>query len=185
MPRRLEQVVRRLLETGQLQHAVSHLAQAEPRDAQHLALVGHDVREQLHVPRINVHVAHHEADLIDDGFPRGFDAEDVAHFQDGVRPRGKAVDPLSRHATAETIAFDQQGILAVVVSLDDGAGSLGVSTNGDVGKDALDRLRTEEELGVFFRGSFDGSVLGAALVLVESLDFNADVVLVTSDIVRV
>ena len=140
MPRGLEQVVRRLLEAGELQHAVAHLAQAEARDAEHLALEGHDVGEQLHVARVNVHVAHHQADLVDDGLPRRFDPEDVAHFHDRVRPRGEPIHPLSRHAVAETVAFDQQCVLAVIVGLDDGAGSFGVSANRDVGEDAPDSI---------------------------------------------
>ena len=165
MPRGVKQVVGRLLEAGELQHAVAHLAQPEARDAEHLALVRHDVCEQLHVPRVNVHGAHDEADLVDDGLPRRFDAEDLAHFHDGVGSSGESVHAFSRHAIAETIPFDQQCILAVIVSLDDGAGSFGVSANGDVGEDAFDRLHAEKDLRVFFRGGFDGNVLAAAFVL--------------------
>ena len=120
VPRRLEQVVGRLLEAGELEHAVAHLAQAEAGDAEHLALVRHDVGEQLHVPRVNVHGAHDEADFVDDGLPRRFDAQDLAHLHDRVRPGREAVDPFRRHAVAETVAFDHECVLAVVVGLDDG-----------------------------------------------------------------
>ena len=165
MPRGVKQVIGRLLEAGELQHAVAHLAQPEARDAEHLALVRHDVCEQLHVPRVNVHGAHDEADLVDDGLPRRFDAEDLAHFHDGVGSSGESVHAFSRHAIAETIPFDEQCILAVIVSLDDGAGSFGVPANGDVGEDAFDRLHAEKDLRVFFRRGFDGNVLAAAFVL--------------------
>ena len=154
-------MVRRLFETGQLEHAVAHLAEAEARDAEHFALVRHDVREQLHVPRVNVHGAHDEADFVDDGLARRFDAEHVAHFHDRIGPRRQSVYPFRRHAVAEAVAFDQDCVLAEVVSLDDGAGCFGVSANGDVGQDALDCLQTEMEVRVFFRGGFEGSALGA------------------------
>lgn len=183
MPRRVEQVVGRLLEAGQLQHAVPHLAQPEARDAQHLAFVRHDVREQLHVPGVNVHGAHDEADFVDDDLAGRFDAEDLAHLHDGVRPRGESVHPFGRHAVAETVAFDQQFVLASVVSLDDSTGSFGVSADGDVGEDAFDRLYAEKELRVFFRGSFGGNVLGATFILLQRLDIDADMVLVTSNVV--
>ena len=120
VPRRLEQVVGRLLEAGELQHAVPHLAQPEARDAQHFALVGHHVGEQLHVPRVNVHGAHHEADFVNDGLSRRFDAEDLAHFHDRVRSRRESVHSLRRHAIAETVAFDHECVLASVVGLDYG-----------------------------------------------------------------
>ena len=179
VPRRVEQVVGRLLEAGELQHAVPHLAQPEARDAEHLAFVGHDVGEELHVPGVNVHGAHDQADFVDDGLAGRFDAEDLAHLHDGVRSGREPVHPFGRHAVAETIAFDQQFILAIVVSLDDSTGRFGISTDGDVGEDAFDRLYTEKELRVFFRGGFGRNVLGATLVLLQRLDINADMVLVT------
>ena len=50
--------------------------------------------------RINVHVPHHGAYLVDDGLARGFDAEDIAHFHDGVCARAEAVDAGGVHAGA-------------------------------------------------------------------------------------
>ena len=142
VPRSLEQVIGRLLKTGKLQYTVSHLGQPKPCYAQHFAFVRHHVSKELHVPRVNVHAAHHEAYFIDDGLSCRFNAEHVTHFHDGVRLSGKSIQPWSRHTVAETITLDQQCVLALVVSLDDGAGSFRVTANGDIGEDTLDRLHT-------------------------------------------
>ena len=183
MPRGLEQMIGRLLEAGELEHAVAHLGEAEAGDAEDLALVGHDIGEQLHVAGVDVHGAHDEADLVDDGLARGLDAEHVARLHDGVGPRREPVDALRRHAVAEAVAFDQESIEAGVVGFDDGARGVGVAADGDVGQDALDEEEAEEELRVFFRRGFGGDPLGAALVLVQGLDVDADQALVTADVV--
>ncbi len=125
-------MIGRLLETGKLQHAVPHLAQAKARDAEDLAFVRHHVGEELHVARIDVHVAHHEADFVDDGFARGFDAQNVAHLRYGIGLCGEAVDTLRCHACSQAVAFDQQGIPAAVVGFDDGTRGFRVAADGNV-----------------------------------------------------
>ena len=175
-------MIRSLLETGELQHAVPHLGQAEASDAEHFALESHHVSEELHVPGVNVHSAHDEADLINDGLTRRFDAENLAHLHDRIGPGGEAIDPFGRHAITEAVAFDQQGVLAGIVRFDDGAGSFGVAADGNVWEDALDQLHAEIELRIFFRGGFRGDVLGTTPVLFQSLDVDADVVFVVFEI---
>eukprot|EP00982_Pelagococcus_subviridis_P004232 29101-Pelagococcus_subviridis.AAC.6 len=74
--RGVEQMVRGLLERREHQDAVLHLRHAESRDAEHLALVGHDVGEEHRMPRVDGHPVgfHRVVDLFDDAKPRGFDA---------------------------------------------------------------------------------------------------------------
>lgn len=76
------------------------------RDAEDFAFVGHDVGEELHVARVDVHVAHDDVDFVDDGFPGGFDAEDASDLHDGVGFGCGAVDTFCVHAGAETVALD-------------------------------------------------------------------------------
>ncbi len=85
-------MIRRLLKARQLQHGIAHLAQAEAGDTQDLALVGHDVGEEARVAGIDVHGAHDGVDFVEDAAARGFDAEDVAGFDDAVGARGEGVD---------------------------------------------------------------------------------------------
>ena len=183
MPRGLKQVIGRLLETGKLEHAVPHLAHPETRYAQDFAFERHHVGEQLHVPRVNVQGTHHEADFVDDGLSRRFDAEDLAHFHDRVRSGGESIHSFCRHAIPETITFYHQCVLASLVLLDDSTGSFGVSANGDVWEDSFDRLYTEKELRVLFRGSFGSNALGTTFIPFYRLNINADVFSETSDMV--
>lgn len=152
-------MIRRLLETRQLQHAIPHLREAEARDPQHLALVRHDVSQQLHVPRVDVHVAHDDLDLPDDDAARGLDAEHGRGFHNAVGGGVQAVDAVGRHAGLQAVALDVEPVgFGFVVGLDDGAGGVGVAADGDVGEDALDGLGAQEGLGVFFGfgGCFGG-----------------------------
>ncbi len=95
---RVKQVVRRLLKRRQLQHAVAHLGQAEPRDAQDLALVRHDVGQQLHVARVDAQIRHDGADLVGDGRARRLDAQHVAALHHRVGHALGADHALGRHA---------------------------------------------------------------------------------------
>ena len=161
-------MVGRLLETGQLQHAVAHLAEAEARDAEHLAFVRHDVGEQLHVARVDVHVAHDEADLVDDGLARGFDAEHVARLHDAVGARVQRVDALGVHAGAQAVALDEEGIVAVVVSFDDGARGIGVAADGQRRENMHNGVEAIKCLNIFSRFSL------GTFPFFDRLDIDAD-----------
>lgn len=154
LPRRFEEMIRRLLETGELQDAVAHLGQPEAGDAQHLALVRHHVGQQLHVPRVNVHVAHDERDLVDDGLARRLDPEDLPHFHDRIGFCGGAVDTFRVHAGAETVAFHEQSVAILVVRLDDGARRSFVAGKWDIWEETPDLLHAKEGFRVFLRRSF-------------------------------
>lgn len=152
-------MIRRLLETRQLQHAIPHLREPEPRDPQHLALIRHDVGQQLHVPGVDVHIAHDDLDFPDDDAARGLDAEDGRGFHDAVGGGVQAVDAVGRHAGLQAVALDVEPVgFGFVVGLDDGAGGVRVAADGDVGEDALDGLGAQEGLGVLFGfgGCFGG-----------------------------
>lgn len=71
--------------------------------------------------RVDVHVAHDEFDFVDDGFACRFDAQHGAHFEHGVAFGKEGIDAFGVHACEEAVAFDEEGVTAVVVGFDDGA----------------------------------------------------------------
>lgn len=142
-------MVRRFFETGQLQHAVAHLAEAEAGDAEDVAFVGHDVGEELHVAWVDVHVTHDDIDLVDDGFPRSFDAEDAPDLHDGIGLGRYAVDALGVHASEEAVAFYQERIFIVIVRLDNCSRSIWIPANDNFRKVTLEGLNTDKDIYIF------------------------------------
>lgn len=125
------------------------------------------------MPRINVHVAHHDVDLVDDGLSCRFDAQDLAHLHDRVRFRRVSVHPFSRHAGAEAVAFNQERVAAVFVGFDNGTRGLRIAAYRDFGENAFDGLDAQEDLNVFldfgFRpfAFFDGRDINSNVFFVE------------------
>ena len=103
------------------------------------------------MPGINVHVAHHEANFVDDGLARGFDAQHLPHLHHRVRFGRSPVDAVGVHAGAEAVAFDEKSVALLVVSLDDGAGCSFVAREGNIRQQAPDMLHAEEGFRVFLR----------------------------------
>lgn len=166
-------MIRGLLETRQLQHAIPHLREAEARDAQHLPFVRHDVSEQLHVPGIDVHVAHDDLDLADDDAARGLDAEHGCGLHDAVGGGVQAVDAVGGHARLQAVALDVEPVgLGLVVRLDDRARGVRVAADGDVREEALDGLGAQEGLGVLF--GFEGRFGGFGARGGHGVDLDAD-----------
>mmetsp|Transcript_32046 Transcript_32046/g.83004 ORF Transcript_32046/g.83004 Transcript_32046/m.83004 type:complete len:223 (+) Transcript_32046:1-669(+) len=97
----LKQVVCRLFKGGQHQHTVLHLGDAEPGDAQHLALVRHAVCEQHDVALVDGHAvaAHGVLDLRHDGEARGLDAQRLLRLHHVVGRRLRARDARHGHHT--------------------------------------------------------------------------------------
>mmetsp|Transcript_48253 Transcript_48253/g.104506 ORF Transcript_48253/g.104506 Transcript_48253/m.104506 type:complete len:416 (-) Transcript_48253:1263-2510(-) len=108
--RRLEQVVGGLLKGREHEDALFHLGHAEASDAEHLPSEGHDVGEQRHMARVDVHpvVAHRVLDLVHDRLPCRLDAERLLNLHDVSRPRERTANTRSAHHRKQPRAFDQQ-----------------------------------------------------------------------------
>lgn len=165
-------MIRRLLEARQLQDAVAHLRESEARDPKHVALERHHIRQQLHVPRINVHLfPHHGVELRDDARARRFDPEHPVHFVDVVRLGLGAHDAGRRHACFEPVALDQQHVLLAAVGVararlgDDGTRRVGVAFDRDARQPALQVLHADEVLLLLVAGGHLGAAAALALVL--------------------
>ena len=144
--RRVEQVVRGLLERRQHQHAVLHLRHAEPGDTQHLALVRHHVGEEHRVPRVDGHAVrlHRVVDLFDDARPRGFDAQRALSLHDVVGGGVRPFDALDSHDSLQVDPLDDEVVLAATHVVDDGSGHARNALHDDVGNSRAQRLQVEQ-----------------------------------------
>eukprot|EP00047_Mylnosiga_fluctuans_P009121 m.10081 g.10081 ORF g.10081 m.10081 type:complete len:806 (-) comp2487_c0_seq1:1984-4401(-) len=98
-----------LLEGGKHQHTLVHLRNAEPRDAQHLAAGGHQVREDREVAPVDRHAVRRDrlANLGDDRGPRSLDAQGALDVEDVVGRDPRAQHTAGAHDVEQVVALGQ------------------------------------------------------------------------------
>ena len=142
-------MIRCHLEWGEHQNRLLHLLDAEARDAKHLTLVGHFVRQKLNVPVVDLNtvLTNRELDLLNDRISCSFDSKNFGCLHDMIS-RGEAVIySWCSHHSSQTIALYSQVILLFrCISWNDCPLDGWASLNNHVGQFTLQTLHHEVQL---------------------------------------
>ena len=128
-------MVRGLLERREHEDAVLHLRHSEARDAEHLPLVRHHVRQEHGVTSVDRHAVrfHRVVDLLYDAGPRRLDAQSALSLHDVVGGGVRALDSLDAHHRLQVGTLHHEVVLPLAHVVDHGARHAGDAPHDDVG----------------------------------------------------